>query len=593
MAPPPAKPTAPKLQDRPHVERGDEIYFRDSKGAPWTGSVICHGEHGCTVKLSGGKQHKVRWEGVLGHRRRTQPSLSIVDQGEDGFVAKNNGSGELRYIHDPLSEDDGEDEPMAKALPPANALERLMALRAQVESPLEKALRKNAPGLMLKPVTDKAGHQTKRWVKSAPDAPKERPQAKPEAAAAAGPPPGHHDAKAGDTVHFEAGEFKGSGKIRAVGAKGATVVDGKGRDHKVTWDEVNARTPPKPGPKLVLPGKGEEKPAPARKPREDGEVDKAYAKRVVDHEPSPEHLPEDHDSYFKTKGSVKMDVANLKSAKSDEENAQGGENGPKRMRAAAEGRLGKRDPIKVTPNADGKTHTVVDGNGTLASVKKYGWKAIPTMVVQPHETQDEVYQGAQAATEYLKDWLNKGSGICDQWGFETQKRAPEDVSEQEYAKPGGMLFIAPTKGLTRATEKVMNDYGGDWSRLKDAARCTIAVDTIAQVQDVVAKLRADGMIVAQPAKDRYTDGPTKVGYRDVNMIIRAPNGHLTEVQVNTKAMMTAKNIGHDDYEVSRTLEGKYGEDTPFEEWNATDQAAYRRSEGKQIQLYEGAYAKLK
>jgi predicted ABC-type ATPase len=266
MAPPPAKPTAPKLQDRPHVERGDEIYFRDSKGAPWTGSVICHGEHGCTVKLSGGKQHKVRWEGVLGHRRRTQPSLSIVDQGEDGFVAKNNGSGELRYIHDPLSEDDGEDEPMAKALPPANALERLMALRVAYESPLDKAL-KNAPGLSLKAVTDKRGHQTKRWSKTAPDAPKERPQAKPEAAAAAGPPPGHHDAKAGDTVHFEAGEFKGSGKIRAVGAKGATVVDGKGRDHKVTWGEVSARTPPKPGPKLVLPGKGEESaPADAEKP---------------------------------------------------------------------------------------------------------------------------------------------------------------------------------------------------------------------------------------------------------------------------------------------------------------------------------------
>jgi hypothetical protein len=265
MAPPAkptAKPAAPKLQDRPHVEHGDEIYFRDSRGTPWTGSVICHGEHGCMVKLAGGKQHKVRWEGVLGHRRRTQPSLSIVDQGEDGFVAKNNGSGELRYVHDPLSEDDGE-ESMAKALPPANPLERLLALRAKVESPLEKALRKNAPGLMLKPVTDKAGHQTKRWVKSAPDAPKERPHAKPEAPAAAGPPPGHHDAKPGDTVHFEAGEFKGSGKIRGVGAKGATVVDGKGRDHKVTWDEVNARTPPKPGPKLVLPGKGEEKPAPA------------------------------------------------------------------------------------------------------------------------------------------------------------------------------------------------------------------------------------------------------------------------------------------------------------------------------------------
>lgn len=503
--------------------------------------------------------------------------MSIVEEGEDGFLAKDASSGRVRYVHDPLV---GEDGDLTKSLMllarPENviggsAIDRLVAMRRAELSPLAKAI-KGGAGLALQPVTTSKGVQTKRWKRTAPKEKKERPAAKPEL------PPEHRDAAPGDKVSFKKGTVTGEGQIVAHGHKGAHVKDAEGEIHKVDWKHVQAREKPAEKPK-------------APEPRKDGESDKEYAKRVVDHEDAPEHLPERHEDYFNTKGASKLPISNLRSSKSDEENKQGGSNGPKRMAAAAQGRLGKRQPIKVHVNEDG-THTVVDGNGTFTTVKQHDWKHIPAHVVQPHETPDEIMQAGTEAVEHLKTWLNKGSGICDQMGHRTMTAPPDKTPNDEYAKPGGMLFIAPMKTMESSERKVRDEYEGDWSRLKDAARCTVAVDTVEEMRSVITKLHASGMVIAQPPKDRYANGPTPLGYRDVNMIIRAPNGHLTEVQVNTKAMMVAKNDGHKAYEVSRALTGKY-KNKPVDEWSSEeDQAAYKEAVETQLDVYGEAYAKI-
>lgn len=237
-------PKAPKPADRPHLERGDEIYFQH-KGEPYLGKVLSHGEHGCTVELNGGGRHKVRWEGVVGHKRRMQPELSIVDQGEDGFVARDQRSGRLRYIADPLDEAEGEADTMAKSFLPADPIDRILALRIDHETPLDKAL-KNGPGLSLQSVTTKTGVQTKRWKRNGEAPKKERKPAAPKAGggqpAASGPPPGHHDAKEGQSVSFKAGDFHGKGKIYGKpGPNGAHVMDSSGRVHQVRWDEIHER----------------------------------------------------------------------------------------------------------------------------------------------------------------------------------------------------------------------------------------------------------------------------------------------------------------------------------------------------------------
>jgi hypothetical protein len=491
-------------------------------------------------------------------------------------------------VHDPLGvgEDDMAEEGLAKALGAAmragpvagpSGIERILDMRlaAAEETLLAKAI-KNAPGLSLQDVTDNMGHQTKRWKRTSPKVETKRP--------ARGVDPnsqvGHMDAKAGDHVKFKVKGAEVEGKIRVFGPAGARVVDAKGVEHKVPWADMHERNGEKSqrGPLLVLAAKKKEDERQAQQ--------KAHAKAVIDHEPPPpDPMKEDHDAYFDRAGSHDFEVDKLH--RQSESGPGEVANAEKRMNAAREGRLDKRKGIRVTPNEKGE-HVILDGHATHAAAVKNGWKTVPSLVVQPHNDQESVYKGAQEATEHLKDWLNKDSGLCTKLGFTTEKRAPEAVPAADWAKPGGMLFIAPTKGLDRAQEKVAADYKGDWSRLQDAARCTIAVDTIEEVHDMVDKLKASGMVLAKPAKDRYAGKPLEVGYRDVNMIIRAPNGHLTEVQVNTKAMMEAKNEGHKQYEITRKLEAKHG-DKPIAKWPAKDQAAYAPAIAEQKRIYGAAY----
>lgn len=138
-----------------------------------------------------------------------------------------------------------------------------------------------------------------------------------------------------------------------------------------------------------------------------GESDKAFAKRVVDARAAPAELPEKPDRYFKRPdGTQDMKISRLISSKSDEENKQGGENGAKRMMAAAAGELGKRDPITVMPsiNVPG-SFEVVDGSGTLTTVKKYGWKSLPVRVVSRQQGMDEI------AEDKRKDKIKKGGWV--------------------------------------------------------------------------------------------------------------------------------------------------------------------------------------
>src|SRR5579862_682524 len=85
----------------PDVERGDEVYFRHPKHGPVHGKVMAHGRDGCVIDCAHDqKRYRVRWEQVLGHRVKVQQGYTIVDQGEDGFIAAD-PSGRRRYIEDP------------------------------------------------------------------------------------------------------------------------------------------------------------------------------------------------------------------------------------------------------------------------------------------------------------------------------------------------------------------------------------------------------------------------------------------------------------------------------------------------------------
>lgn len=180
-------------------------------------------------------------------------------------------------------------------------------------------------------------------------------------------------------------------------------------------------------------------------------------------------------------------------------------------------------------------------------------------------------------------------GIAKTLGLRTDVAAPEDFSEEHLKTKDGYLLIAPMKSEKRAKEKVETDYHDDWSLLKDVIRATIAVDSMDDVHKAIAAVKAAGLELAQKPKDKFAK-PTPEGYRDLNTIVRLPNGMLAELQYHLKPITVAKNTGHKDYEEMRDLLVKYKTDEePTERWSPEDHAAFYDSRKRQQKIYNAAW----
>ncbi len=207
-----------------------------------------------------------------------------------------------------------------------------------------------------------------------------------------------------------------------------------------------------------------------------------------------------------------------------------------RMRAAKAGVLDKRKPIYVFEMGNGK-YKVLDGNTTLHALLELGETEAVVEVKKSLKQQvpdqnsiDAVYEQAEKAQPLFKAW-----------------------AERYAERTGGKLMLRPgLKGKKRAGEKVANDYGGVSARLTDVVGGMIIFDTVEQVA------AAYRMIVADPAvykaKNRF-EKPTSDGYMDV-LFAANVGGHLCELQLNTEAILAAKEkgLGHKIYEVKRQID---------------------------------------
>lgn len=81
-----------------HAYPGDEVFFHHS-GQPKCGKVLSAGKHGCTVEHEG-KQHKVKWEYLAGHKKRAPQQYKVLDHGEDGMIVENQ-HGHRRFLSVP------------------------------------------------------------------------------------------------------------------------------------------------------------------------------------------------------------------------------------------------------------------------------------------------------------------------------------------------------------------------------------------------------------------------------------------------------------------------------------------------------------
>lgn len=211
-----------QVQARGDVEHGDELYL-NHRGQPCTGRVLSHGQHGVTVDI-GGQQHQVRWDGVMGHKRRVPLSFEVLEQGEDGMLVRDK-SGRKRFIA--LPDDARETGALVKALATVganlqqglnmtqNGREIILFFKAApAAAPLAK--KKPDPGAAAAGADD-GGEQQSGWNERA------------EGAGAA---------QVGKHVAFRNGEHRGHGEVKAVGNSGVTIGDKAGGEHRVLHEQV-------------------------------------------------------------------------------------------------------------------------------------------------------------------------------------------------------------------------------------------------------------------------------------------------------------------------------------------------------------------
>lgn len=175
-------------------------------------------------------------------------------------------------------------------------------------------------------------------------------------------------------------------------------------------------------------------------------------------------------------------------------------------------------------------------------------------VLKPDAGYEEFAAKARVASKELAEILDEGKGIGPKLGYQTKKPNLDDPAEVEaFRRPGGYVMLAPVKGRARSVEKVDSEFGGDWSRLLDGARASVAVDSVGEVRKVITMMRRAGLKPARAPKDRLNN-PLSSGYRDVLINVTTPSGMIGEVQVHLKPMLVAKASGHKHYETMREVD---------------------------------------
>lgn len=205
----------PGEQPRRDVEEGDHIYVR-SAGSPCAGRVLCHGRHGVTVDV-GGKQQRVKWGDVLGHKQRVPMRFEVLEQGEDGMLVRD-GRGRQRFINVPPEARSMGD--LAKALGAHTNQEFTMTQDGRTMVLFFKALPQAEPE---------------------PEAVEQEQPAEAEQQTAGGwaeRGEGSGAAQVGQHVAFRNGEHRGHGKVAAAGEHGVTVADAAGGEHRIKHEQV-------------------------------------------------------------------------------------------------------------------------------------------------------------------------------------------------------------------------------------------------------------------------------------------------------------------------------------------------------------------
>ncbi len=154
------------------------------------------------------------------------------------------------------------------------------------------------------------------------------------------------------------------------------------------------------------------------------------------------------------------------------------------------------------------------------------------LLVQPSGDLDELYKLAEEARAGFRQFMEK---------------AKSDLGAK------ALLSRPVLKSKERILEKMKEDGVTDASQIYDIDGHTLVFDGLDGVAKGLKYFMAQGAAIR--IKNNYAN-PSPAGYRDVNVNIKLPNGMISEIQINTEAMMEAKEgVGHIFYEVMREALG--------------------------------------
>jgi hypothetical protein len=115
------------------------------------------------------------------------------------------------------------------------------------------------------------------------------------------------------------------------------------------------------------------------------------------------------------------------------------------------------------------------------------------------------------------------------------------------ASIGGEARLSDLKRSGRAVDKVLLDYGGDPTKIKDVLRATVVVDSADGARLAVARL-FERFDVLPEGRRNLLDAASESadGYRDAKFNVRIGD-HIAEVQINIPEMVAAKKKAHPLY----------------------------------------------
>ena len=128
--------------------------------------------------------------------------------------------------------------------------------------------------------------------------------------------------------------------------------------------------------------------------------------------------------------------------------------------------------------------------------------------------------------------------------------------------------IPSLKGITRATVKTEEKYGGCYDCLTDLARMTFICDNVASAIEVLTFIHGHSKWTIIRIKDRLHrnhDASATGGYRDMLLNVRdKASGHIAEIQITFRSFFAIKSGGgHAVYKLARLLELNEEETTHF------------------------------